>query len=328
MKIKNFQWRYSLLFLLGFSLFRVETAQAIVKCDNSKMGDITFYDINSQSTQTDNKATFSIKCENTSEQEIRGATICVSIGPQRQMINGSATLNFQLYKDLNYSTILGSEYEVSSEPYKFNVVLGPKMKQEFSATFYGLVLPRQTGVIPGKYQQVYPGNNNASVTVNAPNSNIAPNICNTGRSEQLEFKLTVHMIENCQVTTTGDFDLGSIMSGSTPTIISSSANLINVTCTNGTPYNIGLSSVNNSGNNTGAGIMKGTGTNTDIVQYQLQSNISGKIWGNTATSIKVGNGVAGIGSGFVQEKTVFATVSNTDVKPDNYSDIVNIRVNY
>lgn len=142
------------------------------------------------------------------------------------------------------------------------------------------------------------------------------------------FTVSAPVISDCKVTTTGALNFGNVLSANTPTKITSSANLINVTCTNTTPYNIGLASINNSGNNTGAGIMKITGTGTDTVPYQLQSNISDKVWGNTATSTDVGNGVAGIGNGTVKGHTVFATAPSTDVKPGNYSDIVKVNVNY
>ena len=38
--------------------------------------------------------------------------------------------------------------------------------------------------------------------------------------------------------------------------------------------------------------------------------------------------VKGTGDGTAQLHTVYVTVPNTDVKPDNYSDTVTIRVNY
>lgn len=327
MRINILQWRYSLFLLLGFGLFGVEPAHAVVKCDNPEMDDLTFSDIDSQSTQRDTTAEFEIKCENTSEYQTRGATICVSIGPQRQMKNGSAMLNFQLYQDSSHSVIWGSQFGGSSEPYKFDVVLGPDAQQRFYAKLHGHVLAGQTGAIPGKYRQEY-RDNSASVTVNAPNSNSAPNSCNTNYDRELdiEFKVEVLMIKNCQVTTTGALDLGSVMSGIAPTITSSGTNLINVTCTNGTPYNIGLSPSN--GNVNGMGVMKNS-TATDIIPYQLQSNASGKVWGNNnVTSTTVGNGVEGRGTGITKGYAVFTTVSNTDVKPDSYSDTVTVHVNY
>ena len=104
---------------------------------------------------------------------------------------------------------------------------------------------------------------------------------------------------------------------------------IGVTCSNTTPYYIGLAPQNVAGT-TGAGTMKGTGGNTNSITYQLYSNSSlSTVWGNTATTTSVGNGVAGTGSGTAQALTVYAKVTgSTDVKPDTYSDTVQINVNY
>jgi spore coat protein U-like protein len=55
---------------------------------------------------------------------------------------------------------------------------------------------------------------------------------------------------------------------------------------------------------------------------------SGTIWGNTATSSSVGNGVAGTGTGADQTLTVYATASDANYAPDTYSDEVTVTVNY
>jgi len=66
------------------------------------------------------------------------------------------------------------------------------------------------------------------------------------------------------------------------------------------------------------------------VTYQLYSNSGlSTVWGNTATATSTGNGVAGTGTGSAQTLTVYAKVtSSTDVQPDNYSDTVQVNVNY
>ncbi|HSP85926.1 MAG TPA: spore coat protein U domain-containing protein, partial [Psychrobacter sp.] len=81
-------------------------------------------------------------------------------------------------------------------------------------------------------------------------------------------------------------------------------------------------------NTNGDGVMTGTGNNPDKVPYQLRSNASGEIWGNTATATSRGNGVASTGNGLVQPHTVYVTVPSADFKPDTYSDTVTVHVNY
>ncbi|HEY6817557.1 MAG TPA: spore coat protein U domain-containing protein [Croceibacterium sp.] len=117
------------------------------------------------------------------------------------------------------------------------------------------------------------------------------------------------------------------------TVIPTATNLagqstLTVTCPNGTAYYIGLAPSNAS--TTGAGIMSGTGGNTDKPPYQLRSTsgTSGTIWGNTATTTSVGNGVAGTGNGAAQNRTVYATLPSANYRPDTYGDTVTVRVNY
>lgn len=76
--------------------------------------------------------------------------------------------------------------------------------------------------------------------------------------------------------------------------------------------------------------MKGSGSNTDKVPYQLFSDISRTTkWGNNGSTYDtLTNGFIGKGSGTSEAQTVYVTVPNADFKPDNYSDTVTIRVNY
>src|SRR6185312_15041634 len=107
----------------------------------------------------------------------------------------------------------------------------------------------------------------------------------------------------------------------------SGSNNIAISCTKNVPYYIGLAPSN--GNTAGAGVMSGAGGNTDKVPYQLHSvSAAGPIWGNTATSRTVGNGVQGTGTGAAQSIPVFATAPSANFTPDTYSDTVTVHVNY
>lgn len=109
---------------------------------------------------------------------------------------------------------------------------------------------------------------------------------------------------------------------------------ISVTCSNKTPYFIGLAPVS-TGDTTGAGTMLAQNAspvtgNTDAVPYQLRSatGTAGAVWGNTATSTTVGNGVQGTGSGVAQTIPVFVTVPSSNFTPDTYLDTVTVSVNF
>ena len=71
-------------------------------------------------------------------------------------------------------------------------------------------------------------------------------------------------------------------------------------------------------------------TAADTVAYQLRSTagMSGTIWGNTATSISVGNGVAGTGTGSDQNHTIYATLASANAAAGNYQDTVTVTGNY
>jgi len=140
------------------------------------------------------------------------------------------------------------------------------------------------------------------------------------------FQVRMTILKSCSVTagTSSDINLGSV--SSTATGVSGSS-AITVNCSKNTPYYIGLAPSNN--NTAGAGTMARTGTPADTVAYQLRSlSATGPVWGNTATSTDVGNGVSGTGNGGAQSHTVFASVANANSTPGNYLDTVTVTVNY
>lgn len=180
----------------------------------------------------------------------------------------------------------------------------------------------------GTYNNNFNGNHTTLTFETNANDINAPN-CSTGNPGITRFTFVVQatVVASCKINTTSNINLGRHPASAT-NILGSNSNAIAVTCTNSAPYYIGLAPSN--GNVNGAGIMSGTGSNTDELPYQLRSKpgIAGTIWGNTTTSTAVGNGVEGIGNGSSQSKTVYVTVPSADFKADNYSDIVTIRVNY
>ena len=131
----------------------------------------------------------------------------------------------------------------------------------------------------------------------------------------------------CTVTAgaASDVSLGTVAATATDV---TGNNTITVNCSKTTPYYIGLAPSNASTD--GAGEMRGTGANADKVPYQLRSTAgtSGTIWGNTATTSSVGNGVTGTGTGANQTHTVYVTAPSANYTPDNYADTVTVNVNY
>lgn len=141
-------------------------------------------------------------------------------------------------------------------------------------------------------------------------------------SDTFEVRIT---IEAACVVTAGaasDIDLGTVPA--TATDVTGTSDIL-VNCSNTTPYFIGLAPSNGDAN--GAGEMLGA---SDSVPYQLSSTPgpSGTIWGNTATSTAVGNGVAGTGTGADQPIPVYVTVPSANFIPGDYVDTVTVNVNF
>ncbi|CAN7326393.1 spore coat U domain-containing protein [Variovorax paradoxus] len=139
------------------------------------------------------------------------------------------------------------------------------------------------------------------------------------------FQVLITVAKACSVVAGAGskIDFGTVDSSATG--LSGTSN-ISVTCSKTTPYNIGLLPSNN--NTTGAGVMS-PASGSDTVAYQLRSvSATGSVWGSTATSTAVGNGVAGTGTGAAQTIPVYATVASANVTPGAYSDTVTVQVNY
>ena len=132
------------------------------------------------------------------------------------------------------------------------------------------------------------------------------------------FRIQMTITSSCAVTAPpADIDLGAVAAKS-GTVNVNGGTTIKVNCTMNTPFFIGLAPSN--GNRNGQGTMRGAlPGNTDKVPYRLYSNAAlTRAWGNTATSTRRGNGVAGTGAGMttVHAETVpaYAKVTNVDFR--------------
>ena len=140
------------------------------------------------------------------------------------------------------------------------------------------------------------------------------------------FDVKLKVLKACSVSAGNAIDFGSVASSSTTDIEKNTT--ISVVCSNKLSYNIGLTSTNNSGDNTGLGKMAGaTSGNNDKPSYQLRQNTgTGPIWGSSIGT----NTVAATGDGKAQSRTVYATLlgSRLNVQADDYSDKVTVTVTY
>jgi spore coat protein U-like protein len=101
---------------------------------------------------------------------------------------------------------------------------------------------------------------------------------------------------------------------------------VSVTCTNTTPYNVGLDAGSVTGSSVTARLLAGTatGNTTTTLGFQLyQDTGRSVIWGNTQGT----NTVGGTGTGSAQPITVYGQVpAQATPKPDTYQSTVTATV--
>lgn len=299
--MKLLKWHYLLsVSLVGFTLFQAETTRADIgagpiTCTTGSVGAFAFGIVDPLSSQTSTSATLEYNCIGSSSAAAR---VCFSFGPLESTnsyreIPGpsdpSPKMTFNLFSDPSLGNIINS-----ANPLQVTFNTETSANIPLNITVYAQTLANQTTLFPGTYslqdKQVFMTVN--SVDGSTPPANcIAPVEANTSSTYKFPFTVQASVSAHCSISPTGVFNLGTV-SASTTAISESSVDLISVTCTNGTPYNIGLAPSN--GNVNGEGVMTGTGNNPDKVPYQLRSNASGEIWGNTATATSRGNGVAAL----------------------------------
>ncbi|MGA2045010.1 MAG: spore coat U domain-containing protein [Roseiarcus sp.] len=132
--------------------------------------------------------------------------------------------------------------------------------------------------------------------------------------------VTMTIASTCTVSTSGVLAFGSV--GLLTTAVSATGSF-GVTCTNTTPYNVGLNQGANGGTVT-TRQMKGS-TTAALVNYSIFSNVAATTnWGNTT-----GSWVAGVGTGSSQTMNVYGVVPvQATPAPDTYTDTVTITINY
>ena len=244
---------------------------------------------------------------------------------QPVMQGGTPTLNYNVYTSAAHAVSL-EPTNVITAPLHINGGNGQHPANPPTITLYGFFPGNQTSP-PGHYTGYLYGNTfgfAASANSTTCSANYSDAHHSYSGQSGISIQIDATVVNACTVSAT-DVDFGAV--APTATNLARTGTL-SVNCPAGTAYSIGLAPSSNS--TSGAGHMSGTGTNTDTVPYQLRSGPGpgGAIWGNTATTGSVGNGVAGTGNGLPQTRTVYVTVPGANYRPDSYSDTVTVNVNY
>ncbi|SHN41828.1 Spore coat protein U (SCPU) domain-containing protein [Duganella sacchari] len=134
------------------------------------------------------------------------------------------------------------------------------------------------------------------------------------------FDVTLKIIADCTIAAnTLDF-------GQSQGVLATAVNVnstLNVTCTNTTPYNIGLNAGTGTGSSVAARQMSGTGANTSTVAFNLNLTAGGGNWGNTQGT----DTLSGTGTGALQNLTVYGVIpAQSTPQPDTYKSTITATV--
>lgn len=139
-------------------------------------------------------------------------------------------------------------------------------------------------------------------------------------SKNSTFDVTMGIVADCTIATNG-LDFGQSR-GVLVTAVSGTAN-INVTCTNTTPYNLGLNAGTGTGSSGTTRYMSGTGGNTGTVRFNLFQAAGSTPWGDTQGTDTLG----GTGNGTQQTLTVYGQIpAQTTPAPDTYKSTITATV--
>ncbi|VVE78825.1 spore coat protein U domain-containing protein [Pandoraea sputorum] len=136
------------------------------------------------------------------------------------------------------------------------------------------------------------------------------------------FTVTLVIQAGCSITST-PMNFAAVSNLSTaPTATTT----LTVTCTNTTPYNVGLSAGTTTGSTTSARLLAGTSGNTATVGFGLfQDTLHTVNWGTAQGTDTVG----GTGTGTAQNLTVYGQVPTSAgaiPRPDTYSTTITATV--
>lgn len=233
--------------------------------------------------------------------------------------NNPPFLTYDLYHDPAHTRIWATPRQSSGQPIN-TIIKIPSGAASYTVDmpFYAKLIPPFTNVTEGIYSIGFGG---GSTSLSFGNTSCGYS------NERFAFTVTANVIKNCIISEARDINFGTVQTSATNLQGQSS---FKVTCTQGTPYKIGLQPSNN--NQNGQGVMRAVQAgNPDGVPYQLRSTagLNGTVWGNTATAQSTNNGVAGTGSGTAQKHDVYATISSVNnYRPGEYRDRVIINIHY
>lgn len=311
---------------IGFLLFSLLPSLCLAQSCSFTATDMSFGPVDTLTGGPVNSmATISVSCTGELLTQ-RRILICPGIGAgsggassaaARQMLNGTHSLNYQLYSDSGRSVIWGSNnWAYPAKPPAYAVNLNLLGFVNSSTTLYGTVLGSQSAAAPGPYLSTFATADtyfiyrySTDTTCDAP----------AGTLTGVAFNVNASVAANCLVSV-GNVDFGTrgVLSANVDATGS-----VTATCTAGTTYTISL----------GGGLANAAPTArkmskaAETVTYGLYKDTNrSQPWGDATTP---GSTVAGTGTGAAQVLTVYGRVPpQTTPTPGTYTDTVVVTLTY
>jgi len=287
------------------------------------ISDLSFSTIDVTANNTvDTTATLSITCTALASVALRA---CVSIGAgsgggsdatNRFMKSGTNSLTYGLFSDSGRTTPWGSSFwaaaGASAVAVDFPLFVGTST---MTRTIYGRIYAGQQSAIAGSYLSSFSGID-AQINyglLSLISCNLLSQVANSA------FNVTAAVATTCRITT-NDLNFGTI---GTLTSAMDNSTTLSASCTNNTPYTIGLDG--------------GLSAATDPTQRKMMKTPEFVIYGlyrDVARTLPFGNTIgvntlAGTGTGLAQSVPVYGRIPSQPVpSPGTYTDTIVVTLTY
>lgn len=281
-------------------------------------------------TPVNSTSTISVSCTGALLDLGKRLLICPDIGAgsggassaaARQMVNGTSTVNYQLYSDSGRSVVWGASswsYPSRAPAYALTMALlnVSLVGASGSMTVYGAALGTPSTAVPGPYTSSFTSTStsfyysySSATTCTAPSGTVGT----------ASFSVNASVAANCLVSVQNiDFGTQGVLSTNVDATGS-----ITATCTPGTTYTISL----NGGTANAAPTARKMSKGAETVTYGLYKDTNrSQPWGDANTP---GSTVGGSGTGAGQLLTVYGRVPpQTTPSPGIYTDTVVVTLTY
>ncbi|WP_320198831.1 Csu type fimbrial protein [Agrobacterium sp. rho-13.3] len=308
---------------LGVAAF-LSASPVLAQTCSFSMSDMNFGFVNLASgSAVDSTATLNVSCSNPLSLAL-SVRICPNInagsggqsGGIRRMLQGSNSLNYQLYQNAGRTTSWGSaEIAALGSPPAIDLAL-PLLSNSTTRTVYGRILGSQASATRGLYLSSFAGAetrfNYASYTLLAPSC-----ASMNDNPTQVAFNVTAAVEPTC-IVTAQPINFGG--HGVLNTIVDATGS-ISLTCTTNLAYSIALNGgLSNSPPASRQMVLAGSSITYGLYRDLARSNVWGSGTGQIAT---------GTGTGTLQTLAVYGRVPvQSTPAPGIYSDTVVVTVSY